>query len=82
MKAYVMESRAGTPEEETFYESMMLLFQTVRPFIQKWGSANQDYDAIYQQALCEMRQPDFRSTGSILTAWGNKPQPKSQQLQQ
>ncbi len=77
-KAYALEYRAGTAEGEAFYEDMKLLFQTVRPFIQKWGCAAKDYDAIYQQALEEMRQPDFLATWNILTAWGSKPRPKSQ----
>jgi len=81
-KVHVMEARAGTPEGETAYENMGILFQTVHPFIQKWGCAAKDYDAIYQQALREMRQSDFRSTANLLTAWGNKPSPKLQQLQQ
>ncbi|HWS84742.1 MAG TPA: methyltransferase domain-containing protein [Ktedonobacteraceae bacterium] len=81
-KTYAIEYRAGTPEGEAFYENLMLLFQTVRPFIQKWGCVAKDYEAIYQQALQEMRQPDFLAIGTILTAWGSKPRPKSQQLHQ
>jgi len=76
-KAYAMEYRAGTVEGEAYCEDMTLLFQTTRPFIQKWGCAGQDYDAIYQQALKEMRQPDFHATWNLLTAWGSKPRPKS-----
>ena len=64
-KAYAMEYRAGTAEGEAYYEDMMLLFQTIRPFIQKWGSAaSKDYDAIYQQALKEMQQPEFYAHGT------------------
>ncbi len=72
-KAYALEYRAGTAEGEAFYEDMKLLFQTVRPFIQKWGCASKDYEVIYQQALEEMRQPDFLATINLLTAWGSKP---------
>jgi hypothetical protein len=71
-----MEYRAGTEEGEAFYEDWMLGFQTVRPFIQKWGCSSEDYGVIYQQALDEMRQPDFFATGNLLTAWGSKPKPK------
>jgi hypothetical protein len=56
---------------------MMLTFQTARPFIQKWSCASQDYDAVYQQALKEMQQPDFHATWNLLTVWGNKPISKS-----
>ena len=71
-KLYTREYRAGTEEGEDFYEDWMLCFQTVCPFIQKWGCNAKDYEAIYQQALEEMRQPDFLATINLLTAWGNK----------
>ncbi len=35
-KAYAIEYRAGTVEGEAFCKNLMLLFQTLRPFIQKW----------------------------------------------
>jgi ubiquinone/menaquinone biosynthesis C-methylase UbiE len=76
-KAHAMEYRAGTPEGEAYSEDLKLMFQTTRPFIQKWNCASQDYDAVYQQALKEMRQPDFHATWNLLTAWGNKPKPRS-----
>ncbi|HEX3640271.1 MAG TPA: class I SAM-dependent methyltransferase [Ktedonobacteraceae bacterium] len=79
-KAHVMEYRAGTPEGRAYYEDMMLMFQTLCPFIQKWGCASKDYEAIYQQALKEMSQPNFHGTWDVLTAWGNKPISKLQQL--
>jgi ubiquinone/menaquinone biosynthesis C-methylase UbiE len=79
-KAHVMEYRAGTPEGEVFCENMMLLFQTFRPFIQKWGCGSPDYEAIYRQALVEMRQSDFLATVNLLNVWGSKPMSKSQHL--
>ncbi|HEY4034550.1 MAG TPA: class I SAM-dependent methyltransferase [Ktedonobacteraceae bacterium] len=80
-KSYAMEYRAGTAEGEAYYEDSMLLFQTTRPFIQKWNCGSSDYETIYQQALKQMRQPDFHVTWNLLTAWGRKPGPKSQQFQ-
>ncbi len=71
-KAYAIEYRAGTPEEEAFSEDMMLAFKTFRPFLEKWGCAAKDYEVIYQQALDELHQPDFHATWNFLTAWGNK----------
>jgi SAM-dependent methyltransferase len=79
-KAHVVAYPAGTVEGEAFYEDMVLLFQTIRPFIQKWGEPSRDYESIYRQALQEMRQPDFLATMNLLTAWGSKPRPNSQQL--
>ncbi len=72
-KTYTIEYRAGTQEGQAYYEDIMLGFQTVRPFIEKWGCASKDYGIIYQQALREMRQPDFLAVGNLLTAWGSRP---------
>jgi ubiquinone/menaquinone biosynthesis C-methylase UbiE len=72
-KAYAIEYRAGTVEGEAFYEDLKLFYQTIRPFLQKWGCASKDYEAIYQQALKEMHQPDVHTTWNFLTAWGSKP---------
>jgi len=78
-KVYTIESRAGTIEGQAFYENLMLFFQTIRPFLQKWGNIPNNYEVIYQQALNEMQRPDFLAVGNILTVWGSKPRPKSHQ---
>jgi hypothetical protein len=54
--------------------------RTALPFSRKWSRVPDDYEAIYQQALSEMQQPDFVATWSLLTVWGNKPRSKSPQL--
>ena len=77
-KTYALEYPAGTTEGQAFYEDVMLIFQTTRPFIQKRGCASENYEAIYQQACDEMQQPGFHITWNVLTAWGSKPKPKSQ----
>jgi ubiquinone/menaquinone biosynthesis C-methylase UbiE len=81
-KDHIMDYWIGTVEGEVYCEDMMLLFQSLRPFIQKWGNLSRDYEAVYRQALEEMRQPDFHATWNMLTAWGNKPRLKSQEPQQ
>jgi hypothetical protein len=43
------------------------------PFLQKMGCASEDYAALYEQAMIEMQQPDFRVTWPLVTAWGSKP---------
>ena len=72
-KGCAMEYRVGTEKGEAYYEDLKLYFQTLQPFIQKWGCAAKNYEAIYRQALEEMRQPDFLGIGNLLTAWGSKP---------
>jgi ubiquinone/menaquinone biosynthesis C-methylase UbiE len=69
-KASTIEYRGGTTEGEAFSEDMKLAFQTLRPFLEKWGCAARDYEAIYQQACTELRQPNFHATWNFLTAWG------------
>jgi ubiquinone/menaquinone biosynthesis C-methylase UbiE len=71
--AYMLEQRAGTPEGESFYEDARLLYRTIVPFLRKWTRVPDDYEAIYQQALSEMQQPDFVGRVSLLTAWGTNP---------
>jgi ubiquinone/menaquinone biosynthesis C-methylase UbiE len=74
-KAYAPQYQAGTPEGEAFYEDMMLMFQTLRQYFQKWSCASKDkdYEVICREALDEIRQPDFQATWNLLTVWGSKP---------
>jgi ubiquinone/menaquinone biosynthesis C-methylase UbiE len=50
----------------------ILHYRTALPFFRKWMRVPDDYEAIYQQALTEMQQPDFEATLELLTAWGTK----------
>ncbi len=70
---HVLELIAGTVGGQNFYQDMMFAMQTGKPFIQKTGCGTEDYDTLYEQALIEMQQPDFRVTWPLLTAWGSKP---------
>jgi hypothetical protein len=69
----VFEYRAGTPEGDFFVEDMTLAYRNLVPFIRKWTRIPDDYEAIYQQALTEMHQPDFVGRMGMLTAWGTSP---------
>lgn len=73
--AYTLECRAGTPEGQHFYEDMKIAFRVnnITPFLKKWTRVPDDYEAIYQQALREMQQPDFEVPWKLLTAWGKNP---------
>ena len=72
-KSYALEFQGDTPDGLAYREDMAHVFQTTLPFIQKWGCAPVNYDAIYQQAVAEMQQSDFHVTWNYLTAWGKKP---------
>jgi ubiquinone/menaquinone biosynthesis C-methylase UbiE len=65
-----LEYRAGTAQGRSFYEDQKLVFRTMLPFMHKWTRVPDDYEALYQQALNEMQQPDFVATWELLTAWG------------
>ncbi len=79
MRLHTLHYRAGTAEGQLFYEDMRRVFQTVVPFVRKWGRVPDDYEAIYQQMLSEMQQPDFVATWGLLTAWGDNP-PKKKRI--
>lgn len=66
---YKLEYRAGTPEGQRYYEDTKLS-ETLLPFIRKWTQLPDDYQALRQQALEDMQQPDFVATLKVLTAWG------------
>lgn len=73
-RTHRLEYRAGTPAWQSFYENRKLGYRTIVPFLRKWTRMPDDYDAIYQQALREMQQPDFVATMHLLTAWGTTPE--------
>ncbi len=70
---HVLEIIAGTVGGQNFYQDMMFAMQTGKPFIQKTGCGTEDYDALYEQAMIELQQPDFRVTWPLVTVWGTKP---------
>src|SRR6266581_1186890 len=72
-RAYALQYRAGTPEGQAYVEDGVHVLRTLRPFLQKWGCMSKDFDAIRDQALEEIRRPDFSATWHLLTAWGIKP---------
>ncbi len=71
-REHLLTYRAGTPEGDHFAQDMAHSFHTVRPFLHKWTKVPADYEAIYQQALQEMQQPDFEATWRLVTAWGTR----------
>jgi ubiquinone/menaquinone biosynthesis C-methylase UbiE len=70
-RAYALDYQAGTPEGERYYENTRLS-ETLLPFIRKWTHIPDNYAELRQQALIDMRQPDFSATMTLLTAWGTK----------
>lgn len=72
-----IEYRAGTPEGQLAFENTKLGFRTSRPFLRKWTKVPDDFDALCEQALSEMQEPDFVASWHIHTIWGTVPAPVS-----
>ena len=71
-RTYNLENRPGTPSWQGFFEDVEAGFRTFLPFMRKWINVPDNYEEIYQQALVDMRQPDFVGIGRLLTAWGRQ----------
>jgi ubiquinone/menaquinone biosynthesis C-methylase UbiE len=72
-RVHTLVYRTGTFEHHSFYEDMARGHRIALPFFQKWTRVPNNYAEIYQQALKEMRAPDFVATWKLLTAWGTTP---------
>ncbi len=72
-RVHCLEYRSGTEPGRLFAENMAHGFRTLKPFMQKWTTLPEDYDALYQQTIEEMRQPGFVATWRLLTVWGQTP---------
>ncbi len=68
-----LEFVAGTVGGQHYTQLMRYSFQTLLPFLKEKGCAPENYQAVYQQALLEMQQNDFRTTQDLLTIWGTIP---------
>jgi ubiquinone/menaquinone biosynthesis C-methylase UbiE len=69
----LIEYRAGTETGDAFFENYRLGFQTIRPFLYRYGCMPDDYDAICKQAVEDMRQPGFVATLALRTLWATNP---------
>lgn len=69
-RSHALHYHAGTLEGQHFADNVRLGYSTVVPFLRRWIRVPDDYEAIYQQMLHEVQQPDFVATWTMLTAWG------------
>lgn len=72
-KEYALEVRAGTPEWQKYYNNALSVIQGSRAFLLKWGSFDEDFDALNQQVVNEMLNPDYHMSWNFLTVWGKTP---------
>lgn len=74
VKSHVVDFSAGTDYHMALYRNCEVFFKGLQPFIVHMGVATQEMlDRLYEQALTEILQPDFRGMWYLLTAWGKKP---------
>ena len=73
-KEYLLEYDVNTdlPEAQAFSDDLRYSLRTLYPFLKKFGAITDDYDALCQQALTELQQPDFYARVRYLTVWGTK----------
>jgi ubiquinone/menaquinone biosynthesis C-methylase UbiE len=73
-EAHVLDSSAGTEEYMSQYQNSMVFFKLLQKFMVKIGVATQeDVEFLYQNALEEMKAPDYCALWYFLTIWGEKP---------
>jgi SAM-dependent methyltransferase len=73
-RAYALDHSFGTQAHRGFCENYRLLFKLGQPFLLQQGlAAQEELDALYEQALGEMPAEDFGAILYLLTVWGSKP---------
>ena len=72
--AHAIEYSADTEVRDSFYHNLASAFQTLTPFVSRYGVATEaEWQDLYQKGLSEMYQEDFCAMWILLTVWGNKP---------
>ncbi len=71
-RPFTLDYQFGTAQGQLLFEDAQRVFRTMVPFLQKWTTIPDDYDAIYQQAFSDLNQPDCISRWSLFTVWGTK----------
>jgi len=80
---YVLDHSYGTEAHRGFCENYQLLFKLGQPFLLQQGLATQEeLDALYEQALCEMLAEEFGALLYLLTVWGRKEEDMSTHARQ
>ncbi len=73
VQEHTLVFRAGAEEGQLFIQDMTRLYKNIVPYLQKHLRLPDDYQALYQQALVEMQDPDFFATWHVPTTWGTTP---------
>jgi ubiquinone/menaquinone biosynthesis C-methylase UbiE len=71
LKTFPLVFRAGTEEGQSYAKNIEALLKTARSSLHKWGDKSfENYDALSQQVLKEIQQPDCVTTWTLHTIWG------------
>ena len=54
-----------------FQQQTKYVFRTGLPFLQKWNVVPYDYEAVYQQALQDLEDPNIAVSWRVSTTWGH-----------
>jgi SAM-dependent methyltransferase len=82
-RGYALDHSFGTEAHGGFCENYQVLFKLGQPFILQQGLATQEeLDALYERALCEMLAEEFGALLYLLTVWGRKEEGMSTQTGQ
>jgi ubiquinone/menaquinone biosynthesis C-methylase UbiE len=73
MQKIPVEYRAGTDSGNAFIEDIIHVFHTSRQFLYRYGCLPKDYEALCQQAIQDMQQPDFVARTTLYTFWATNP---------
>jgi ubiquinone/menaquinone biosynthesis C-methylase UbiE len=67
------EYRSGTEAGKALLEDHIHGFHTCHPFLYRYGCLPADYDALCQQAVQDMQQPDFVASTTFHIFWATNP---------
>jgi SAM-dependent methyltransferase len=74
--AHVIDFSENSDTRDALCQDMETAFPLIGPFLEKMGIITQQaWNELYQQALLEVYDEDFRNMWFILTVWGYKPIP-------
>lgn len=73
-QAIALDSSAGTETAQGWAENLLVLHHVLLPFMLKTGVAtSEEMERLYQQALTDVRSPDFCALLYLLSVWGQAP---------
>lgn len=62
----------GTPSATSYVDVMHLLFQSLKPFLQKWTPVPDTYEETCEQAMRDILRPDFAGHAHFITVWSER----------